>query len=145
MAYHADPASEAEVARLVLHELSLATRVMEDPADSYAVLASLTSAMRSLQQVLTQLADAHDRLADQVTDPVGDQTAGRRIAAQAATELRTSAAQLGTATQTVNEAWAANGQLVWTPPKPPTAGGRCRPLPTARAPADDGCRAAWRA
>lgn len=121
MTLHADPASEAEVARLVLHELSLATRAMEDPADSYAVLASLTSALRSLQQVLTQLADSHDHLTGQVTDPTGDPAAGRQIALRAASQLRQSAAQLTGATDTLNDAWAANGQLVWTPPTRPIA------------------------
>lgn len=114
-----DPASEAEVARLVLHELSLATRVIADPADSYAILASLASAMGSLQQVLTQLADTHDRKAEHVTDPTGDRTAGRHAATAAAAGLRDSAAHLATATGALNEAWARNGQLNWAPTNPP--------------------------
>lgn len=74
--------------------LAHATRVFEDPADIYAVLGDLLAGVRSLRQVLDQLASAHVRNQVRAYDDAGNQGAGASHALTAAADLRQTAVLL---------------------------------------------------
>ncbi|WP_051606620.1 hypothetical protein [Microbacterium sp. CH12i] len=54
-----NPTTDAVEASEALRGLAHASRVFEDPADTYAVLGDLLAGVRSLRQVLDQLATTH--------------------------------------------------------------------------------------
>ena len=53
-----NPTADAAEASEALRGLAHATRVLDDPADTYAVLGDLLAGVRSLRQVLDQLAQS---------------------------------------------------------------------------------------
>ena len=59
-----NPTAGAAEASEALRGLAHATRVFEDPADTYAVLGDLLAGVRSLRQVLDQLATARWQAGD---------------------------------------------------------------------------------
>ena len=71
-----NPTVDAAEASEALRGLAHASRVFEDPADTYAVLGDLLAGVRSLRQVLDQLATAHLKHRVRAHDDAGDQTAG---------------------------------------------------------------------
>ena len=54
-----DPLTDAAEASEAMRGLAHASRVFDDPADTYTVFGDLTATMRSLRQVLDQLANTH--------------------------------------------------------------------------------------
>ena len=64
-----------------------ASRGFDEPAQMYGVVGELSSAMRSLRQVLDQLADVHERETERAFDDAGDHEAGVRDAPAVAAEL----------------------------------------------------------
>lgn len=60
----------------VLRGLAHASRGFDEPAQMYGVVGELSSAMRSLRQVLDQLADVHERETERAFDDAGDHEAG---------------------------------------------------------------------
>ena len=67
-----DPARDASEAYEALRGLAHATRAFENPADTYAVIGDLLGGLRSLRQVLDQLAPAHLTRQHHVTDDARD-------------------------------------------------------------------------
>ncbi len=89
--------------------------MFEDPADTYAVLGDLLAGVRSLRQVLDQLATAHLTNRVRAHDDAGDQTAGADYALAATAELQQAAALLDGVHDRVDAAMAASGRIAWHP------------------------------
>lgn len=116
-----NPTVDAAEASEALRGLAHASRVFEDPADTYAVLGDLLAGVRSLRQVLDQLATAHLKHRVRAHDDAGDQTAGATDALAATAELQQAAALLDGVHDRVDTAMAASGRISWYPA--PTAPG----------------------
>lgn len=110
-----NPTSDANDAYEALRGLAHATRTFEEPADTYRVIGDLLSGVRSLRQVLDQLADVHHSHRERVTDDARDYTAGSTAATSAADELRQTAALIGQAEDRLNAAMIHSGRIVWSP------------------------------
>ena len=116
-----NPSADAAEASEALRGLAHATRVFEDPADTYAVLGDLLAGVRSLRLVLDQLATTHLTNRVRAHDDAGDQTAGATDALAATAELQQAAALLDGVHDRVDTAMAASGRISWYPA--PTAPG----------------------
>ena len=116
-----NPTTDAAEASEALRGLAHASRVFEDPADTYAVLGDLLAGVRSLRQALDQLATAHVTNRVRAHDDAGDQTAGANYALAATAELQQAAALLDGVYDRVDAAMAASGRIAWHPA--PTAPG----------------------
>lgn len=110
-----NPTADAAEASEALRGLAHASRVFEDPADTYAVLGDLLAGVRSLRQVLDQLAIAHVTNRVRAHDDAGDQTAGATYALAATAELQQAAALLDGVHDRVDAAVAASGRIAWHP------------------------------
>src|SRR5690625_6449698 len=82
-----DPLADAAEASEALRGLAHASRVFDNPADTYQVFGELASGVRSLRQVLDQLANAHLSHQGRAFDDDGDHSAGAADALAAADEL----------------------------------------------------------
>ena len=71
-----DPLTDAAEASEAMRGLAHASRVFDDPADTYTVFGDLTATMRSLRQVLDQLANTHLAHRDRAQHDDGDHLAG---------------------------------------------------------------------
>ena len=116
-----NPTTDAAEASEALRGLAHASRVFEDPADTYGVLGDLLAGVRSLRQVLDQLATTHVTNRVRAHDDAGDQTAGANYALAATAELQQAAALLDGVYDRVDAAMAASGRIAWHPA--PTAPG----------------------
>lgn len=110
-----NPTSDASDAYEALRGLAHATRTFEEPADTYRVIGDLLGGVRSLRQVLDQVADVHQSHRDQVTDDDRDYAAGATAATSAADELRQAAALIDQAEDRLNTAMIHSGRIVWSP------------------------------
>lgn len=108
-----NPTTDAAEASEALRGLAHATRVFEDPADTYAVLGELLAGVRSLRQVLDQLATAHVTNRVRAHDDAGDQAAGATHALAATAGLRQAAALLDGVHDRVDVAMSASGRIAW--------------------------------
>src|SRR3546814_5493367 len=82
-----DPGADATEASEALRGLAQATRTVENPQDLYGVLGDLLSGVRSLKQVLDQIAAAHIKNRPRAFDDHGDHSIGSKDALDAADEL----------------------------------------------------------
>lgn len=71
-----DPRADAAETQAALRGLAHATRAFSDPADTYPVIGDLLAGVRSLRQVLDQLASAHIAHRARAHDDAGNQLAG---------------------------------------------------------------------
>lgn len=110
-----NPTVDAAEASEALRGLAHATRVFEDPADTYAVLGDLLAGVRSLRQVFDQLATAHASNQMRAYDDAGNQGAGASHALTAATELRQAAALLDGVHEQMDAAMGESGRIAWRP------------------------------
>lgn len=106
---HAAEASEA------LRGLAHATRVIEDPADTYVVHGDLLIWLRSLRQVVAQLAAVHLTHRVRAHDDHGSQAGGATVALAVTTELQVAVALLDKVHDRVDAAMAQSGRIVWHP------------------------------
>ncbi len=84
-------------------------------APVYGVIGDVSSGMRSLHQVLEQLADVHERKAAHAFNDDGDHAAGVRDALTTAEELRRSARLVDQAYDRLAEGFVAAGRIAWHP------------------------------
>ena len=120
-----NPTADAAEASEALRGLAHAARVFEDPADTYAVLGDLLAGVRSLRQVLDQLASAHVRNQVRAYDDAGNQGAGASHALAAAADLRHAAVLLDGVHDQVDAAMGGSGRIAWRPaPSTPAPPGR---------------------
>ena len=110
-----NPTAEAAEASEALRGLAHATRVFEDPADTYPVLGDLLAGVRSLRQVLDQLATAHVTNRVRAYDDAGDQSSGATYALAATAKLQQAAALLDGVHDRVDAAMSASGRIAWHP------------------------------
>lgn len=110
-----DPTTDAAEASEALRGLAHASRTFDQPAQMYGVIGDLSSGMRSLHQVLEQLADVHERKASHAFHDDGDHAAGVRDALATAEELRRSARLVDQAYDRVAEGFIAAGRIAWHP------------------------------
>lgn len=117
-----NPTADATEASEALRGLAYATRTFDNPADTYAVLGDLLSGVRSLRQVLDQLANAHVSHRVRAHDDAGSQTAGSSALA-AANELQHAAALLDGVHDRLDAAMSQSGRIAWheTPAESPPA------------------------
>lgn len=109
------PTADAAEASEALRGLAHASRVLENPADTYPVLGDLLAGVRSLRQALDQLATAHARNQVRAYDDAGNQGAGASHALAAASELRQAAMLLDGVHDRVDTATGASGRIAWRP------------------------------
>jgi hypothetical protein len=81
----------------------------------YGVIGDLSSGMRSLRQVLDQIADVHERKAAHAFNDDGSHEAGVRDALAAAEELRQAANLVDRAYDRLAEGFIAAGRIAWHP------------------------------
>lgn len=110
-----NPTADAAEASEALRGLAHASRVFEDPADTYAVLGDLLAGVRSLRQVVDQLATVHAGNQVRAYDDAGNQGAGASHALIAAARLRQAAVLLDGVHEQVDAAMGASGRIAWRP------------------------------
>ncbi|KUF07800.1 hypothetical protein [Leucobacter sp. G161] len=108
-----DPGADAGEASEALRGLAHATRSFENPQDLYSVLGYLLSGVRSLKQVLDQLATAHAENRPRALDDHGDQAIGSKDALVAADELHQAATLIDQAEERLDAAAAATSRVAW--------------------------------
>lgn len=110
-----DPVADAGDARESVRALAHASRAFRDPADTYRVVGELLGTLRSLEQVLEQVAAAHVRDQGRAFLDNSDRGGGLLEADAAARALRQAAAAIRQAERAVNEASQHSGRIAWHP------------------------------
>ncbi|MFT3889949.1 MAG: hypothetical protein QM713_17540 [Arachnia sp.] len=110
-----DSVADAAEASEALRGLAHASRVFDQPAEMYGVIGDLSSGIRSLRQVLDQIADVHERKAAHAFHDDGNHDAGVRDALTTAEELRQSARLVDQAYDRLAEGFVAAGRIAWHP------------------------------
>jgi hypothetical protein len=108
-----DPDADAGEASEALRGLAHASRGFESLQDMYGVLGDLLSGMRSLHQVVEQLAAAHKVNRPRAFDDDGDHAIGTRAALAAAEALRQAANLIDQAEDRMDAAMTAAGRIAW--------------------------------
>lgn len=114
-----DPRTDAAEAALALRGLAHASRAFDDPADTYAVLGGLLAGVRSLGQVLDQLATVHISHRARAHDDDGNRLAGAHATLTAADELHQAATLCGQVESRLDRALQHSGRIAWHPATPP--------------------------
>ena len=110
-----DPLKDAAEASDALRGLAHASRVFDNPADTYAVFGDLVASVRSLRQVLDQLANTHLSHRDRAHDDGGDHLAGSDSVFAAADELHHAGALLDQVQDRLDAAFSHSGRSAWHP------------------------------
>ena len=110
-----DSTADAAEASEALRGLAHASRTFDQPAQMYGVIGDLSSGMRSLRQVLDQIADVHERKAAHAFNDDGSHEAGVRDALTAAEELHQAANLVDRAYDRLAEGFIAAGRIAWHP------------------------------
>ncbi|MCC6855300.1 MAG: hypothetical protein IT189_04490 [Microbacteriaceae bacterium] len=110
-----NPLTDAEEANNALRGLAHATRTFENPADTYAVIGDLLGGVRSLRQVLHQLAAAHITHSRTAHTDTGDTQAGLRAAIAAADELHADSLLFDRVETHLDAASQHSGTIAWHP------------------------------
>ncbi|MGI8394240.1 hypothetical protein [Leucobacter sp. W1038] len=108
-----DPGADAGEASGALRGFVHATRTFENPQELYSVLGDLLSGVRSLKQVLDQLAAAYVENRPRAFDDHGDHAIGSKDALAAADELHQAAAFLDQAEERLDAAASAASRVAW--------------------------------
>ena len=110
-----DPLADAAEASEALRGLAHASRVFDDPADTYRVFGALVAGVRSLRQVLDQLASTHLDARDRAFDDDGNPAAGAASALAAADESHQAGTLLDQAYDRLDAAFSHSGRIAWHP------------------------------
>ncbi len=120
-----DPLADAEEARQALRALAHATRTFASPSRTYTVVGELLGGLRSLQQVLGQVASAHTRHEEFAFTDDGEHWTGVEEAFAAAKALERAATLVARAEHAVDQASQHSGRIAWDSkpfrPMPPVA------------------------
>lgn len=108
-----DPVVDGEEARQALRALAHATRSFDDPAQTYEVVGDLLGGLRSLEQVLDQLAFAHTSAEAMARTDDGDHWGGVEEAYAAANALRRASSLVARAGLAVDRASQHSGRIAW--------------------------------
>lgn len=110
-----DPLKDAAEASGALRGLAHASRVFDDPADTYQVFGDLVAGVRSLRQVLDQLANTNLTHRDRAHDDDGNHVAGSDSALAAADELHQAGTLLDQVHDHLDAAFGHSGRIAWHP------------------------------
>ncbi len=110
-----DPRADAAEASEALRGLAHASRGFDNPADTYPVFGDLVAGVRSLRQVLDQLANAHLTHRARAHDDHGDHLAGTQSALAAADELHQAGTLLDQVHDRLDTAFGHSGRIAWHP------------------------------
>lgn len=110
-----NPVEDAAEAREAVRALAHASRAFANPADTYQVVAELLGTLRSLEQVLEQVAATHVRHQDKAFLDNGDRSGGLIEADAAARALRRASTLVGQAERSADEAAQHSGRIAWHP------------------------------
>lgn len=127
-----DPTADAAEASAALRALAHASRTFTRPADTYPVLGELAAGVRSLTQVVDQVAGAHLIERHRAFDDNGDQVAGQTAAVAAGTELLAAKALLVQVHDRIDAAMSQSGRIAWHPEPPISALGHTREADAVR-------------
>jgi len=108
-----DPILDAAEACAALRGLAHATRDIPHPAETYAVVGDLLGGVRSLRQVLDQLAATHLRFRAVAHDDAGNHRSGVGEALAAADELHQGSALLDQVESRLDQAAQHSGRIAW--------------------------------
>ena len=117
-----NPVEDAMEASAALRGLAHATRAFDNPAETYPVLGELLAGVRSLQQVLDQLASTHIQARSRAHTDAGSQSAGATAALAAADELHQAGTLLDAVHDRVDAAMSQSGRIAWHPAPEPLDG-----------------------
>lgn len=109
------PVQAAEAFSTAAHDLALASRRFDDPADSYRVLGDLQTSLIALQQTLRQVAAFHERERHRAATDHGDRAVGEELTEAAAHHLVNAAGAVDRATDDLMAGFAKNGRIAWQP------------------------------
>ncbi|MDN5600622.1 MAG: hypothetical protein ACTIMA_09355 [Brachybacterium tyrofermentans] len=109
------PIEASEALAEAARDLAYASRVFDDPADSYRVLGNLQVTLADLHQSIQQVAQMHNREWIRASSDTADQVVGHTAARQAETLLQEAAASIDTAYDQLREAFSHNGRIAWQP------------------------------
>ena len=115
MPIFSNPVQDATETRQAVRALAHASRAFADPADTYQVVGELLGTLRSLEQVLEQVAAAHVRHHDKAFLDNGDHEAGVDEAWAAADALRKAAELVQLAETAVDQATQHSSYIAWHP------------------------------
>ncbi len=110
-----NPVQDATETRQAVRALAHASRAFADPADTYQVVGELLGTLRSLDQVLEQVAAAHVLHQDKAFLDNGDHEAGVDEAWAAANALRRAAELVQSAETAVDQASQHSSYIAWHP------------------------------
>jgi hypothetical protein len=125
-----DPVVDGEEACQALRALAHATRSFDQPAATYTVVGDLLGGLRSLEQILDQLASAHTSANAVGNTDSGDPWAAIEEAYAAASALRRASTLVARAGLAVDRASEHSGRIAWGPATPAALS----PLPESLAP-----------
>ncbi|KXC04945.1 hypothetical protein ACFUTX_04935 [Microbacterium sp. NPDC057407] len=108
-----DPVSDGAEACTALRALAHATRTFDNPAQTYEVVGDLLGGLRSLEQVLDQLALAHTNADAIARTDDGDHWAGVEEAHAAALALRRASTLVARAGLALDRASQHSGRIAW--------------------------------
>src|SRR5690625_6007460 len=108
-----DPGADAGEASEAPRGLAHATRSFEHPEDLYPVIGDLISGVRSLQQVLDQLANAHITHHPHAADDDGNALLGASTALDTADKLHEAATALDVVQDRIDAASRLAGRIAW--------------------------------
>lgn len=108
-----DPSADAGEAYEALRGLAHASRTFAHPQDMYGVIGDLLGGVRSLRQVLDQVAAAHLSNRPRAFNDDGDHATGSRDALAAADELHQAATLVDQAEDRLDSAMSAAGRIAW--------------------------------
>jgi hypothetical protein len=110
-----NPVQDATETRQAVRALAHASRAFADPEDTYQVVGELLGTLRSLEQVLEQVAAAHVLHQDKAFLDNGDHEAGVDEAWAAANALRRAAELVQSAETAVDQASQHSSYIAWHP------------------------------
>ena len=110
-----NPVQDATETRQAVRALAHASRAFADPEDTYQVVGELLGTLRSLEQVLEQVAAAHVLHQDKAFLDNGDHEAGVNEAWAAANALRRAAELVQSAENAVDQASQHSSYIAWHP------------------------------
>ena len=110
-----NPVQDATETRQAVRALAHAIRAFADPEDTYQVVGELLGTLRSLEQVLEQVAAAHVLHQDKAFLDNGDHEAGVDEAWAAANALRRAAELVQSAENAVDQASQHSSYIAWHP------------------------------
>ena len=115
MPIFSNPVQDATETRQAVRALAHASRTFADPEDTYQVVGELLGTLRSLEQVLEQVAAAHVLHQDKAFLDNGDHEAGVDEAWAAANALRRAAELVQSAETAVDQASQHSSYIAWHP------------------------------